>query len=222
MSTKHIYIDDKDSLTIFVQNSYNEVTVTELHWIKPAWDWCVHILVRSSCLRATQKQSGGISVRTGCLHHPVSFTVFHSTPPLNSSVSLSLLKLSISVRSYSLPLKMLTVCVWECNLIVSLVYFQLFWQLSLARLNGGWWSFLSLYVFSLCVCMFVAVCVWCRVCVWQRESVYVMSCHVMHYKMESSHSEGQVFLIHLWGRQHKSQPSILMTYDSSQRIMWHT
>lgn len=35
------------------------------------------------------------------------------------------------------------------------------------------------------------------------------------------HSEGQAFLIHLWGRQHKSQPSILMTYDSTQNNLTH-
>ena len=49
-----------------------------------------------------------------------------------------------------------------------------------------------------------------------------MSRHVIRYKTESSHSEGRAFLIHLWGRQHKSQPSILMTYDSTERIIWHT
>lgn len=35
--------------------------------------------------------------------------------------------------------------------------------------------------------------------------------HVVHQKIGSSRSEGQAFLIHLWGRQHKRQPSLLMS-----------
>lgn len=50
------------------------------------------------------------------------------------------------------------------------------------------------------------------------KCVYVMSC----VGGDESHGEGQAFLIHFWGRQHKSQPSILMIYDSTQRIIWHT
>lgn len=62
----------------------------------------------------------------------------------------------------------------------------------------------------------------CGVCAFVCACPCVMSRHVIRYKTESSHSEGRAFLIHLWGRQHKSQPSILMTYDSTERIIWHT
>lgn len=89
-----------------------------------------------------------------------------------------------------------------CNLIMSHLY-----DIKLLNSSLVEWSFL---VLSFSCCM--SLCVLCRV---------LQMWWIARWSAESR-SEGQAFLIHLWGRQHKSQRSILMTYDSTQRIIWHT